>query len=281
MDIFLSTGGFGNRPGFETAVAYREAGISEIEMSGGMYQHHQLEKLAALAGTKLQLHNYFPPPVTPFVFNLASRDPQILAQSMELAKQAIVFTAENACPAYGFHGGFLFDPKPSQLGGKLDLEQLFDRAISFAAFVENVNILADFAGRHDVKLLIENNVLSERNFQVFGGNPLLLVEPNEMETFAKCMPANVKLLIDVAHLKVSSHTIGFDMVKGLRQLWDHTDAYHLSDNDGVEDTNGVIHEESWFWNHLNPTVRNYTVEVYSPDINVLHEQVILVGNHVR
>ena len=70
MNVFFSTGGYKEASGIETATLYLEHGIDEIELSAGKYRAEQLRDLAALPETVLQLHNYFPPPNEPFVFNL-------------------------------------------------------------------------------------------------------------------------------------------------------------------------------------------------------------------
>ena len=50
----------------------------------------------------------------------------------------------------------------------------------------------------------------------------------------KSVPNNVKMLVDLAHLKVSSNSLNFDAIEFLSKcdLW--ISAYHLSDNDGTK-----------------------------------------------
>ena len=175
---------------------------------------------------------------------------------------------------------FSIRSSPKHLGSGLAKDLVCNRSDGFEAFLDNVFDLADFAREHGVKLLVENNVLNKRNLELFNGNPLLLVDPEELAYFASMMPENVGLLMDVAHLKVSANTLGFDMAQALRDLGQYTGAYHLSDNDGQEDTNGLISDMSWFWPHLDPNVTNFTVEVYSPNVAVLNQQISLVKNQL-
>ena len=48
-------------------------------------------------------------------------------------------------------------------------------------------------------------------------------------------PKNVKLLVDVAHLKVSAKSLKFDTEKFFNDCNDLIGGYHLSDNDGLSD----------------------------------------------
>ena len=89
------------------------------------------------------------------------------------------------------------------------------------------------------------------------------------------MPENVSLLIDVAHLKVSANSQGFDPINALIELADYTYAYHLSDNDGISDSNGITTEKSWFWPHLKKNVSFHVLEVYNISAQQLIEQVNL------
>ena len=57
---------------------------------------------------------------------------------------------------------------------------------------------------------------------------------------------NVNLLIDVAHLKVSSNSLKFNQTMfEICDPW--IKAYHLSDNNGLSDTNEPFSEDAWFW----------------------------------
>ena len=90
----------------------------------------------------------------------------------------------------------------------------------------------------------------------------MLVDSIECQKFMKRMPSNVKLLIDVAHLKVSAKTLQFDAIKMLNECSEWTFAYHLSDNDGISDSNQPISLDSWFWPYLKQNVNFYVLEVY-------------------
>ena len=121
--IYVSTGGERNRSAFKTAAELFREGITNIELSGGKFTGNHLEKLKTLSSDcNFLVHNYFPPPVLPFVFNLASLKKDVENKSINHAKEAINYAANLNSPTYSFHAGFLMDPAVSELGKKLCLE---------------------------------------------------------------------------------------------------------------------------------------------------------------
>ena len=106
-----------------------------------------------------------------------------------------------------------------------------------------------------------------------------MVEANECEEIMTQTSNNVKLLLDVGHLKVSAQSLNFDK-KNFFEIcnpWVH--AYHLSDNNGERDSNSPMNENSWFWSYLKKA-DYYVVEVYSESIFNLYEQYLLVKNKI-
>jgi hypothetical protein len=92
------------------------------------------------------------------------------------------------------------------------------------------------------------------------------------------VPSNVGLLVDLAHLYVSSVTLGFNAVKAHNQISQWVHAYHLSENNGLEDLNWPVEEESWFWNCIRRDLDYYSLEVYGVSEVALSSQVNLVEN---
>ena len=86
---------------------------------------------------------------------------------------------------------------------------------------------------------------------------------------------NVGLLVDVAHLNVSSYSEGFCKNEYLETTADFTCAYHFSENDGKSDSNEPISSDSWFWPYVRKDLHYYTLEVYNQDLELLKEQVQL------
>jgi sugar phosphate isomerase/epimerase len=165
-------------------------------------------------------------------------------------------------PVYSFHAGFRINPRVAELGQTISRHLLCDRDRALKQFGEKVLMVAEEARREGVKLLIENNVLNKVNLTIYGEDPLLLTHPDEIVMFMDEMPSNVRLLIDVAHLKVSAQTLDYDLVEAHDKVRPWINAYHLSDNDGTADTNEVVTTDSWFWNLIEPGLNYYSLEVY-------------------
>lgn len=274
--IFVSTGGERHQKAVETALQYFAHGIHCVELSGGKYSLTCEADLAALpSGMHLQVHNYFPPPELPFVFNLASTDSEIATRSMDHVRDAIRFAVMLRRPIYSFHAGFRINPAVSELGARLGKHGLIDRDVALDVFGDRVVALAEEARREGVTLLIENNVITMPNFETYGEDPLLLTCPDEISWFMDRAPSNVGLLLDMAHLKISAITRSFDMVAAHGKLKKWVQGYHLSDNAGAADTNEPVSEESWFWNDLVRGLNYYTLEVYRQPISKLLEQCAL------
>jgi sugar phosphate isomerase/epimerase len=126
-------------------------------------------------------------------------------------------------------------------------------------------------------LLLENNVLSPMNA---GKVQLLGVTPEEIETlFDRIDRPNVGLLLDVGHLKVSAVTLGFDMVAAAARLAPLVRCFHLSDNDGTEDSNQVIAADAWFWKPLRGALDmqpHWVLEAYNLPLQTVVEQLALI-----
>ena len=102
-----------------------------------------------------------------------------------------------------------------------------------------------------------------------------MVDHNEAVEIILKTADNVGLLVDLAHLKVSSQSMGFCKYEFLEATNEHTYAYHLSDNDGITDSNLPVRADSWFWNYLRKDLDYYSLEVYRVTNKILQEQVDL------
>lgn len=276
--IYVSTGGFHTLKGSEAAALLFESGISHVELSGGQPMDDVFEEILALKSQgSLRVHNYFPPPHVPFALNLASTNPEVTKRSLELCQEAIQLAHQLGDNTYAVHAGFLMDPAVNELGRKIGKKTLTDREQALRLFAERLASLNTIAEPLGIRLLIENNVLSRSNFQEFGENPLLMVTPEETRDFLKSMNQKVGLLVDVAHLKVSAHTLGFDAHKMFELCDPWIEAYHLSDNDGSRDSNDILSQDSWFWPFLKSKVGYYTIEVYGKGGGDLYRQWKLVS----
>ena len=275
--IYVSTGGFRDRTADAVSEELSRAGIQAVELSGGMYSGTLLNDLRALApNIQFQIHNYFPPPADPFVLNLGSLDPEVGERSVAHVEQALEWCVALGGDRYSFHAGFLLDPKVDELGKRIPSRSLFDRDKCIEVFVSRVTRLAEIAAKAGISLMIENNVLSAKNAQEFSANPLLMCDPQECLEIMGLLPGSVKQLIDVAHLKVSANSLNFDPASMFELCGDRIAGFHLSDNNGLEDSNKPFGELAWFWPHLKPEVDYYSVEVYGCTPGQLLQQANLV-----
>ena len=280
--IYLSIGGVNGQPAWKTSEDFLKHRIINIELSGGLTHPDNFKKLKQLKKkVHFQVHNYFPPPEIPFVFNLASLNPPTAKRSIEHAKTAIQWAVELGRPVYSFHAGHLLDPKVNELGKRISNRKLFERKEAIIVFLDRVNYLTQYALKLGVELLIENNVLSANNLMEFRGNPFLMVTAEECTYIMRNTPSNVNLLIDVAHLKVSAKSLEFDPEIFLRKCDEWINAYHLSDNDGTKDSNDPITEKSWFWPYLKKDLDYYSLEVYNISIKKLIQQLYLAKEKLK
>ncbi len=269
--IYLSTGGFQNLTPQSVIQKFNKKGIKSIELSGGKYvdQKKVIKFLKKRNDLNYSLHNYFPVPKKKFVINLASIEKTIFKKTFSNIKKSINISSKLNSKYFSFHGGFLFNPNIKDLGKKFAKVKLQNRKKSMKLFLNRVNLLAEEAKKNNVKILIENNVITKENYKRFNRDPLLLTHPKEIVDFFKKCHKNVGLLLDVGHLKVSAKTYGFNLFKAHEMLKPYIEGYHLSDNDGLKDSNREFTKNSWFYNGLKKDVKYISIEVYSKNLKKL------------
>ena len=89
-------------------------------------------------------------------------------------------------------------------------------------------------------------------------------------------PANVSLLLDVAHLKVLALTLGFSKRQFLENSNDLTLTNHLSVNDAKNYSNDPIEKDSWLWPYLRRDLSFYSHEFRGQPFRILKSQIRLV-----
>ncbi len=280
--IYFSTGGMKGCPAHKTSKMLYEMGINFIELSGGEYCKDNLKKLKNLKNeVKFKVHNYFPPPNKPFVFNLCSPSKEIAKKSLDLAKKGINYAYELNSTSYSFHAGFLIDPDINEIGKRVQKKTLYNRQDSINIFIDRVNILSSYAKYSGVELMIENNVLSHNNYRTFNQNPFLMADSDEACYIMKNTPKNVNLLVDVAHLKVSYKSLSKKVEEFFKKTKKYIKAFHFSENDGFSDTNEPFNSESWFWEYLIKDLDYYSIEVYDYKKENVLQQYKLAKNFIK
>lgn len=282
--VFVSSGFYKNDNPLEIIENFNYDCIKQIELSGGIYINKKnLNKLIPIniKDTDIRIHNYFPVPKSKFVINLASDNEIIIEKSMKQLKNSIVLAKNLNNEFFSFHAGFRVDPKPKNLGKKFDKIKLIEKKQAEKNFYDNLILLNKFAKKNKVKLLIENNVVNKKNFRVFGGNPFLLTNPDQIINFFNKLPNDIGLLLDVGHLKVSSKTEKFDLKKGIIKLNRITKGYHLSDNNGLEDQNKNFSKKVWFLKYLKKNLNYYTLEIYDTKLEEIYNTKLMVENFIN
>lgn len=260
--IYISTGQFFDLNFVKSAKIINSYNINNIELSCGKYIKNYRKHINSLAkNNNLILHNYFPRPKKDFVINLCSQNKDIRNKSYKHIVKCIKICSSLNIKFFSFHAGFLFDPIVSKIGKNYDKVKLFDKKKSLDTFIRLSNKLSKIAKTKNVKLLIENNVVSKSNFLKFRKNPFLMTDIKDTLYIMSQTDQNVGLLTDLAHLKISAKTLNFSKINFLKKTTKWNYGYHLSDNKGMEDTNDKISLDSWFWGHLNKKLSYYTLEV--------------------
>ena len=266
MDVYISTGGFNDKTADEVIKNFERHGIFNIELSGGIYKEKLIKQLVNYKNRfNLKAHNYFPPPKKPFVINLASFDQKIYKKSRNLILNALKFSKKIDSNFYSFHAGFLCDIQPKDLGNKVKKKKLNSRKKCIEIFIKRVNEIAKIAKKSGINLMIENNVITKRNLKEFGESPFLMADPSECKKILNSLSDNVGLLVDVAHLKVSSKTLNFDPKKMFILCKNRIMGYHISENDGDRDSNSLFDNNAWFWKYIDNNKEYLSIEVYDRD----------------
>jgi sugar phosphate isomerase/epimerase len=282
MSIYVSTCCLKNKNTVQVCEVFIKNKIKNIELSYGNYNKNIVSYLLKKKKISFLLHNYFPSPKKSFVFNLASPNVKIQKKSINLAIKAINISKKVRSSYYSFHAGYLTDPDVSELGGKIkNIKKVNDKNLCLKIFLKNINFLSRIAQKKNVKLLIENNVIHKNEFNKFSKNTVLMSEPKEMVYIMKNTDKNVHLLLDVAHLKISSSTLKFNLISAIKKLNKWVKGYHLSENNGKIDNNKNLKYNSWFWPYIKKGLNYYSLEIYNNNIDKIKNQIALANNKIK
>ena len=265
--IFISSHFSNNSNIIESIKLLSSNGFNNIELTGGTNYFNGLEdeliKIKYERNLIFILHNYFPPPPRHFVFNLASLDKEINDASIEHAKKAIALSRKLDSYRMAFHAGFYIHINHEEIGKQITNREFYNENEAIDKFVESLKQLTSFAG-NDFKIYIENNVVSENNIASFNGkNPAMLTDYQSYLDLKEKIDFNI--LLDIAHLKVSAKSLGLNFNEQVKKLIDFTDYIHISDNNGLEDQNKAIENNSSLYKLIqNANLKNktLTLEIY-------------------
>jgi len=280
MSVYVSASCLANGSNvFNVLDVYAEANLKNVELGS---THKHISELSPdrfkRYGFNLICHHLFPPPQESLIVNLASQDAVILKRSKEQIKRSIDFCDSLGIKLFTFHAGFRADPDSK-------LRFLRDKAIApyeiaFDTFVESVKEINSYAQNSGIRIAIENNVLSDYNV-IDGQNPfVLLCEAEEFEKLYERIPSvSVGILLDLGHLKVTSHWLGFDKYDFVDRVADRVFAIHVHDNNGQVDEHKELDKTSWCLEVIGRKYLNglpVVVESFGLTVSQIIQQVGLV-----
>jgi sugar phosphate isomerase/epimerase len=278
--IYISTSCIKAKRIYSAIKILADEGFSNIEISGGTEYYNGYEKdliqLQNEYNLNYLIHNYFPPPSTEFVLNLASQDESIFKKSIDHLLNAIALSKLLKADRYSFHAGFFLDLNPSEIGKDIKQRNFIKTNNSIERFCKGFNLLKNKAGT--LKIYLENNVYSRINWKIFkDNNPFMLTNYKEYLELKRKIDFN--LLLDVAHLKVSSNSLNLDFDHELENMMQESDYIHISENDGLEDQNNRLLENGGILSKLkNYDLRDkiITLEIYK-SLNSIKESYNLMN----
>jgi len=264
--IFVSTSCLRNNKVGDSIKQLAEIGFQNIELSGGTSYYASLEsdllRLQDKYNLSYRCHNYFPPPEKPFVLNLASSNSTIRQASIDHFKAAITLSKKLGANKFGFHAGFFVDIELSEIGKKVERQSLSSKEKAIDRFCDAYFSIQQ--QQTNTELFIENNVFSQSNSISYNGkNPFMMTNFDEYLSLREKI--NFNLLLDVAHLKVSSQTLGLNWGQEFQKMMEVSSYVHISDNDGCHDLNNALTKPSEMFSMLkgfDTTGKDFTLEVY-------------------
>jgi len=172
MDLFFSTSCLPRNYGLLKVLnIYSQMDIKSVELGVCFELDLNYQKLIKEYDFNYIVHHLFPPPSEVFIVNLASTNNKILAKSINQIFKSIDFCASNNINLFSFHTGFRIDP---DINFKFNLSQFSDYEKSYNIFKNSLIKIIDYAEGSDIKIGIENNVLTQHNL-VNGENKILLM----------------------------------------------------------------------------------------------------------
>ena len=267
-NLYLSTLAFRSGSRIDEIINFSIKNKIKIEFSSSLPHQENAENLILKSEINCLTHNYFPAPKTPFVLNLGSLDEGIRKKSVEHCINGLSFSKKISSHFFSAHFGFCYDFNPRELGGTLKFSsESIQKNKNEVAFYDSLKIIVEYAQKIGVQFLIENNVISKNNY-INSTNPLLGCSSDEILKYINHFNTNYfGILLDTAHLKVSSNTLSFNLDDQIKKMKPYIYAIHHSDNDGLQDTNHSITKEYWFLKHQR-LFRNITHVLEVKNINI-------------
>ena len=272
--IFLSTTCFSSKNLIEILNTCRTNQILNLEISGNInyLNDRSLKNLFdQYEDINLRFHNYFPVPKNHFVLNLAHKETK--EKSLINLIKGGEYSKNYGGNIFSFHAGLRFNPKMSSLGSEQKKYESTSYDESYKILEQSIIKLQN-NNKNKIKLCIENNVVENYNKSNSKSRYIFsdLSDKQYINHYIKTYKINI--LLDFAHLKVSSNSLNFDPYEFIDEYKNSIIIAHISDNDGLTDSSKKITKKSWFWKTINWKKLNYiSLEVKNYNINELKKQV--------
>ena len=236
-------------PVTEVVAELCNAGIRNIELgSTHSWETGLVERLVGFDATYL-VHNYFPPPVEPFIVNLGSLRDDVRIQSLEHAYDCVRFAKELGADMYTVHPGFVGEPVSPGRDDALtfDFEFLSPTPTArlkeavFTRFLESVALISEVAGEGGILLAVESEGSVGKH------DRLILQTQEEMSRFfAARQESHVGINMNLGHLNLAATAFGFEPLALLDQFSHRIVAFELSHNDGLVDEHRPPRRGTWY-----------------------------------
>lgn len=278
--IYISSSSFDFK-NLETLLKFcRQNDIKNLELSGGLKFNKNIKKILYKYADffNFNLHNYFPPPKKNFIINLGSINENIRNKSTNLCKKAIDICKKLDLKYYSIHAPFLTDFQIKEAGKGLRNRILYDYNEVIKNFKESWKTLSIYSGKN-FQLYLENNVLSNKNYLMYEKiNPFLLTDYSSYLELKRHI--KFKILLDLAHLRVTTQTLKKNFFKEASMFAKNTDYFHISDNNGLRDENNGLKKNSKIYKFIKKYnfSRNskFTLEIYK-DLNLIKKNIIILS----
>lgn len=287
--IFISTGALSRNMLIDDMIPLlQEKGIKNLELASGARFENRESILKAKDSFNFMIHNYFPVPEVPQVLNTAVDD----KETYEFVSRSIEFCKDLGSDIYSVHAGYVSRFKSNELGNvnkqkKMTPVSLGAYRRSYDEFIGCANNILIMARKQGVNVFFENNGISKLSLNDHDEAPRShLARVVDYHEFCADVP-NAGLLYDVAHARISSYAFGEDPEFHFRAFSSSIKAFHLSDNNGISDTNDPICDESWFLPYLKQFLKRskfptpLVIEVYDISPAEICEQISLLEARLR
>lgn len=252
---------------YEVIEEYADAGIKNIELSGGTMFYPDIEndlfRLKKKHNLNYACHAYFPPAQEEIVVNLASCNDDIYIKSLRHYRKCIEMMTNLDIHFLSIHAGFYIEVLPHQIGKRITNYIRYDHETSYRRFIDAYEEIDDLCKKNEIELYLENNVLSKENYDVFNGhNEFMLVTSEDAIRMEKDLYYN--LLLDLGHLNVSSNVLNREFIAESMLLKDKAKWLHVSNNNGWIDQHQPLVRESDIFKQLmrlKDYVDNITIEI--------------------